>query len=68
MSEPTEYTLSADERNILLEIDQAAHAALVPFNAQSQAIIRLICRQQKIAGNVNLSADRTKLEITPPKE
>mgnify|MGYP001455759767 CR=1 FL=1 len=60
-----EYTLSGVERTLLLEIEQraqqAAAAAIAPFNSQSEGILTLICLQQSLQGRVQLSADKTKI-------
>lgn len=61
----TEYKLSDVERKLLLDLSgqaqQAAAAAIAPFNAQSQGVLTLIALQQGLAGNWKLSDDKSTL-------
>jgi hypothetical protein len=65
MESQTEYKLSDVERTLLADIEQAAQQAaqqaVAPFNAQSQAVLSLVYRQQALVGNWKLSDDKTAL-------
>ncbi len=61
----TEYKLTDVERELLLNLNvqaqQAAAAAVAPFNAQSHGVLTLIALQQGLTGGWTLSDDKTTL-------
>ena len=61
----TEYKLTETERKLLLDLNsqaqQAADAAIAPFNKMSEGILTLIALQQGLAGNWKLSDDKSTL-------
>lgn len=65
MNETTEYELSAEEREMLQEVTREAQQTQMALQGQVQGMLRLILKQQKLAGNFVLSADLVRLVKTP---
>jgi hypothetical protein len=60
-----EYKLSDVERKLLVDLNgqaqQAAAAAIAPFNKMSEGVLTLIALQQGLAGNWQLTDDKSAL-------